>query len=64
MKNISLEEQKKLLVELLDYITKVCMENNIDKVTANKLALCIEEIGTNIIDHGFKDKSLIRLTLE
>ena len=33
-----------------------CKENNIDKVTANKLALCIEEIGTNIIEHGFKDK--------
>ena len=33
-----------------------CIENNINKVTANKLALCIEEIGTNIIEHGFKDK--------
>ena len=32
-----------------------CKENNIDKATANKLALCIEEIGTNILDHGFKD---------
>lgn len=32
-----------------------CQENNIDKVVANKLALCIEEIGTNIIEHGFKD---------
>ena len=33
-----------------------CTENNIDVSTANKLALCIEEIGTNIIEHGFKDK--------
>ena len=33
-----------------------CKENNIDAFTANKLALCIEEIGTNIIEHGFKDK--------
>ena len=33
-----------------------CTENNIDASTANKLALCIEEIGTNIIEHGFKDK--------
>ena len=33
-----------------------CIENNIDAFTANKLALCIEEIGTNIIEHGFKDK--------
>ena len=32
-----------------------CQENNIDSVVANKLALCIEEIGTNIIEHGFKD---------
>lgn len=33
-----------------------CKENNIDEATSNKLALCIEEIGTNIIEHGFKDK--------
>ena len=33
-----------------------CKENNIDEVTANKLALCIEEIGSNIIEHGFDDK--------
>ena len=33
-----------------------CTENNIDVSTANKLALCIEEIGTNIIEHGFNDK--------
>ena len=33
-----------------------CKENKIDVAVANKLALCIEEIGVNIIDHGFKDK--------
>ena len=32
-----------------------CKENNIDENVANKLALCIEELGTNIIEHGFKD---------
>ena len=32
-----------------------CQENGIDRKKANALALCIEELGTNIIKHGFND---------
>lgn len=32
-----------------------CRENGIDEKKANALALCIEELGCNIIDHGFND---------
>ena len=32
-----------------------CQENGIDKKKANALALCIEELGSNIIEHGFSD---------
>jgi Na+-driven multidrug efflux pump/anti-sigma regulatory factor (Ser/Thr protein kinase) len=32
-----------------------CRENGIDRKKANALALCIEEMGRNIIEHGFTD---------
>ena len=32
-----------------------CQENGIDDRKANVLSLCIEEIGQNIIEHGFND---------
>ena len=32
-----------------------CKENGIDKRKANTIALCIEELGSNIINHGFSD---------
>lgn len=32
-----------------------CEENGIEKKKANRLALCIEELGRNIIEHGFDD---------
>jgi anti-sigma regulatory factor (Ser/Thr protein kinase) len=32
-----------------------CMENGIDKKKTNALSLCIEELGTNILEHGFAD---------
>lgn len=32
-----------------------CRENNISDITANQLALCIEELGMNIMEHGFGD---------
>lgn len=32
-----------------------CRENGIDAKKANILALCIEELGANIINHGFSD---------
>ena len=32
-----------------------CCENGIDKRKANILSLCIEELGNNIIEHGFSD---------
>lgn len=31
-------------------------ENGIDKKKANKIAICIEELGTNIIEHGFVEE--------
>ncbi len=40
-----------------------CKENNVDEATANKLALCIEELGTNIIEHGFGDNKPHVITL-
>ena len=32
-----------------------CKENGIDDKKANKIAICVEELGTNIIEHGFID---------
>lgn len=32
-----------------------CQENGIDKKT-NKIAICIEELGTNIIKHGYVEE--------
>ncbi len=32
-----------------------CQENGISKKKANALALCVEELGSNIIKHGFDD---------
>ena len=32
-----------------------CQENGIDRKKANVLALCVEEMGRNIIEHGFTD---------
>ncbi|MBR1442055.1 MAG: ATP-binding protein [Firmicutes bacterium] len=32
-----------------------CRENGIDEKKANLLSLCIEELGVNIIEHGFSD---------
>ncbi len=32
-----------------------CDENGIDRRRANAIALCIEELGTNIINYGFTD---------
>ena len=32
-----------------------CQENGISKKQANALALCIEELGSNVIRHGFND---------
>ena len=31
-----------------------CMENKVSPITSNKLALSVEEFGTNIINYGFK----------
>ena len=33
-----------------------CKENNVSEKQANILALCIEELGENIIEHGFDGK--------
>ena len=40
-----------------------CKENNIDDKTAYKLALFIEEFGTNIIRYGFKDYTSYEIDL-
>ena len=39
----------------VDMVAEFCRENGIDKRKANILSLCIEELGNNIIEHGFSD---------
>ena len=36
-------------------VTLFCQENNIRREKAEALAHCIEELGGNIIEHGFND---------
>ena len=54
-KELEITADTKLEVSGMSRIANLfCKENNIDAVTANKLALCIEEIGMNIINTGFR----------
>ena len=41
------------IVNVSEKISKFCLDNNIDKKRSNLAGLCIEEMVTNIFDHGF-----------
>ena len=43
------------VVGMSNLVGVFCMENGVEKKKANALALCIEELGGNIIKHGFHD---------
>ena len=46
------------LAEVMDMSRRAgefCLENGIDRRKANHLALCIEELGVNVVEHGFTD---------
>lgn len=43
------------VIELSEQVIPFCMERGIDKKEANHLALCIEEMAGNVIEHGFAD---------
>ena len=54
-KEIDITAETKLEVSGMSRIANLfCKENNIESTTAFKLSLCIEEIGMNIINHGFR----------
>lgn len=43
------------VIELSEQVVPFCIERGIDKKEANHLALCIEEMAGNVIEHGFAD---------
>jgi anti-sigma regulatory factor (Ser/Thr protein kinase) len=45
----------KTLLGMSRIAERFCKENGIDEIRANRFRLCLDEIGTNIITHGFDD---------
>lgn len=43
------------VVALSEEVVPFCIERGIDKKEANRLALCVEEMAGNVIEHGFAD---------
>ena len=43
------------VIELSDQVIPFCEERGIGKKEANRLALCVEEMAGNVIEHGFSD---------
>ncbi len=49
------------VIELSEQVVPFCMDRGIDKKEAYHLALCIEEMAGNVIEHGFADGKLHHL---
>ena len=45
------------VIALSDRVIRFCEERGVGKKEANRLALCVEEMAGNVIEHGFSDGS-------
>ena len=53
--DISLRNDMSEVMKLSDRISGMCLENGVDEDRANRIALCIEEMAGNVVEHAFTD---------
>ena len=55
--DLEIPGEERYLVQVRDFVDKVCTELNVASTTTNSLKLAIDEASTNIIKHAYREKT-------